>query len=109
MKPTKIKGLIFSVAILMATSLGALAQTSSTTQKSPNHKHKSADSQQFSNTMEVANSGNSIFDEGSSAQVRHDRIGSLCPGGVSNVGKNSVRSSKNEKPSKELNGIEQNP
>ena len=106
MKTSKIKNLVISGAILMATSLVALGQSSTDTQTNKDKQPKSANSHP---TTVNQGQSNSIFDAGSSAQVRHDRIGSLCPEGVSNVGKNSVRSSKKSKPSKELNGLEQNP
>ena len=106
MKTAKIKSLVLSGVILLATSI-AFGQNASDTQKSNAKKHTNTNQQQLAGTKAVVGSGNSILDAGSSAQVRYERIGSLCPGNVSNVGKNSVRSAPKAKSSKELNGIEQ--
>ena len=106
MKTTKMKTLILSGIVLFATSL-AFGQNADNPQKSKSKHHSTTNQQQLAGTRAVVGSGNSILDAGSSAQVRYERIGSLCPGNVSNVGKNSVRSTPKTKPAKDLNGIEQ--
>jgi hypothetical protein len=105
MKATKIKSLVLSGVILMATSLITCAQTTSVTPKTVK-QHKSINNRQIPNNQAAVSSENSIFVAGSRAQVRHDRTGSLWTGGAGNVGKNSYNA-KSAKPSKELNGIEQ--
>ena len=86
MKTAKIKSLVFSGIILLATSF-TFGQSTAGAQKSGGLKHhKSITPPQYSNTQQVSSSGNNVNDAGSSAQVRYERIGSLCPGNVSNVG-----------------------
>ena len=87
MKAIKFKGLVLTGVILMAMSLITFGQTSGTPQKSGS-THTKPHSQD-SNNQHVTAPENSIYDAGSSAQVRHDRTGSLNPGHANTKGSNS--------------------
>ena len=76
---------MLSGIIFLGTSL-AFGQYGGNPQKNKSKQHSSTNQQQLSGTKAVVGSGNSINDAGSPAQVRSERIGSLCPGNVSNVG-----------------------
>jgi hypothetical protein len=80
MKLTQYKSLFLTGVVLMALSLTIYAQSSSAPGAKGGQTAKKRSYTTPQSTQSASQSESSIYESGSSAQVRHDRTGSLNPG-----------------------------